>query len=144
MKHQIYCLDLKLGMGEMIWKIENDWYFGQETKRKKNFNEISDKMRHNQACIGKCTHFAVSKAWCTQTTHNVWGFQQDASSEHSRGLKEYCGSANSQVQTRRAEKHGHWKKAAERRREQGTDKKDLCALRQNIDAFWRKSRRAER
>lgn len=74
MKHQIYCLDLKLGMGEMIWKIENDWYFGQETKRKQNFNEILDKMRHNQACICKCTHFIVSKARCTQTTHKCLRF----------------------------------------------------------------------
>lgn len=33
MKHQIYCLNLKLGMSEMIWKIENGQYFGQKTKR---------------------------------------------------------------------------------------------------------------
>lgn len=52
MKHQIYCLDLKLGMGEMIWKIENDWYFGQETKRKKNLMKFQikwDIIRHAYA-----------------------------------------------------------------------------------------------
>lgn len=32
MKHQIYCLNLKLGMGEMVWKIENGQYFVKRPK----------------------------------------------------------------------------------------------------------------
>lgn len=72
MKHQIYCLNLKLEMGEMIWKIENGQSFGQETKRKQNFNEISDKMRHIiRHAYANAHKFVVSKAWYTQTTHNV-------------------------------------------------------------------------
>lgn len=33
MKHQIYCLNLKSGMSEMIWKIENGHFFSLKKKK---------------------------------------------------------------------------------------------------------------